>query len=107
MNLPDVIANLVEAQKRFDSKAVAESFSETAVVFDEGKTHKGRTEIQQWNADTNKNYQTILNPINYEQTGKKGVLTTEVSGTFPGSPIVVKYNFEIEDGLIQQLKITG
>ncbi|MHA4844774.1 hypothetical protein ACX0G7_11450 [Flavitalea antarctica] len=44
MNLPKVLANLVKAQNDFDSTAYADCFSETAVVFDEGKTHTGRKE---------------------------------------------------------------
>ncbi|RYG12874.1 MAG: nuclear transport factor 2 family protein, partial [Chitinophagaceae bacterium] len=38
MNLPKVIADLVTAQNNFDSVAYAKNFSETAVVFDEGRT---------------------------------------------------------------------
>jgi len=37
MNLPKVIAKLTEAQNNFDSVAYAACFTETAVVFDEGK----------------------------------------------------------------------
>jgi hypothetical protein len=36
-----------------------------------------------------------------------GVLTTKVSGTFPGSPIVLTYNFEFTGELIRYLKIKG
>lgn len=35
------------------------------------------------------------------------ILKTEVSGNFPGSPIVLAYHLEIKNGLIQSLKITG
>ncbi|WP_220472621.1 hypothetical protein [Spirosoma foliorum] len=45
MNLPKVVAELVLAQNNFDSVAYATCFFETAVVFDEGKTHHGRKEI--------------------------------------------------------------
>ena len=45
-NLPKVIVDLVEAQNNFDSKAYANCFSQTAVVFDEGKTHQGQQEIE-------------------------------------------------------------
>ena len=45
--------------------------------------------------------------ISFEEKGTAGILTAENSGTFPGSPIVLKYHFEINDGLIQSLKITG
>jgi len=61
MNLPKVITNLVVAQNNFDSVAYAQCFSETAVVFDEGKTHKGRKQIEQWIADANERYKAVMN----------------------------------------------
>ncbi|HEY1196558.1 hypothetical protein [Flavobacterium sp.] len=48
MNLPKVLTDLVNAQNSFDSSAYADCFSENAVVFDEGRTHNGRLDIQQW-----------------------------------------------------------
>jgi len=48
MNLLKVVAELVKAQNNFDSVAYANCFSETGVMFDEGKTHTGRKEIQDW-----------------------------------------------------------
>ena len=107
MDLPKVVSDLVQAQAQFNSEAFANCFSETAVVFDEGKTHKGKMEIQQWNAHTNSKYQTVLRPVAYVEKGGKSILTTNVSGTFDGSPIVVDYQFEIKNGLIQSLKIAG
>lgn len=44
MNLPKVITELVKTQNSFDSAAYANCFSETAVAFDEGKTHNGKKE---------------------------------------------------------------
>ncbi|UYQ95603.1 nuclear transport factor 2 family protein [Chitinophaga horti] len=103
MNLPKVIADLVQAQADFDAAAYAANFSETAVVYDEGKTHKGRREIQQWIAAANEEYKAVMKPINYQNE----ILSAEISGTFPGSPIVLQYHFELEDGFISSLKITG
>ena len=101
MNLPKVVSDLVEAQNNFDSVTYANCFSETAVVFDERKTHNGRTEIQDWIAKANDKYKTVMKPIGYEETGTTSVLTANVSGTFDGSPIVLKYHFEIANGQIQ------
>jgi hypothetical protein len=105
MNLPNVIADLVNAQNNFDSTAYANCFSETAVVFDEGKTHKGRIEIEDWISEANEKYKAVMKPIEYNET--KNSLSAEVSGTFPGSPVVLKYHFEMIDEKIQSLKITG
>ncbi len=107
MNLPEVVADLVEAQANFDSVAYANCFSETAVVFDEGKTYKGRTEIQQWIANANKKFKTVMKPIEFTQTDTSCVLLAEISGSFEGSPLVLNYTFVLRDGLIQSLRITG
>lgn len=107
MNLPKAISDLVKAQDKFDSAAYTECFSENAIVYDEGRIHQGKTEIQNWITKANEKYQTVVRPIGYEQTETKSILTSNVSGTFEGSPIVLKYHFEIIDGLIQSLKITS
>jgi ketosteroid isomerase-like protein len=103
MNLPKIISDLVEAQNNFDSIAYANCFSETAVVFDEGKTHNGRKEIEHWIADANEKYNAMMKPLSFEES----ILKAEVSGNFAGSPIVLSYHLEIADELIQSLKITG
>lgn len=105
MNLPIVIADLAKAQNNFDHVAYSNCFSETAVVFDEGKTHTGKMEIQQWIKEANEKYQAIMNPIEYLASEK--ALRAEVSGNFPGSPLVLSYHFEWKNELIQSLKITG
>ncbi len=105
MNLPNVIADLTNAQNNFDSVAYANCFSETAIVFDEGKTHNGKTEIQQWIEKANDEYQAVMKPLEYSATEE--ILKAEVSGNFPGSPIVLTYYFQLKVGLIESLKITG
>lgn len=102
-NLPKVIEDLVKAQDNFDSNAYANCFTETAVVFDEGKTHNGRKEIEKWIDKANTAYQATMKPINYSETEQ--ILEAEISGNFPGSPIVLSYQFEIINQQIQSLKI--
>lgn len=107
MNLPKVISNLVKAQNDFDRTGYADCFSETAVVFDEGKTHTGRKEIEHWIDDANKRYKAVMNPVGFEEKENESLLKAEVSGDFPGSPIVMTYHLQIADELIQSLTITG
>ena len=107
MNLPKVVSALVKTQNNFDRVAYANCFSDTAVVFDEGKTHKGRKEIEHWIDDANKRYAAKMQPISYEEEETESILKVEVSGNFDGSPIVLRYHLEITDQLIQSLKITG
>lgn len=105
MNLPNVIVDLTKAQNSFDSVAYANCFTENATVFDEGKNHNGKTEIQQWIKKANEAYQAVMKPVEYAVAEE--VLKAEVSGNFPGSPIVLSYHFKLKDGLIESLKITG
>lgn len=107
MNLPKVLADLVAAQNNFDSAAYANCFSETAVVFDEGRTHKGRKEIERWIADANERYKAVMKPVGFEEKESESLLKAEVSGAFPGSPISMTYHLEMAGELIQSLKITG
>lgn len=106
MNLPKVLTDLIKAQNEFDAVTYTNLFSETAVVFDEGKTHKGRLEIERWIDHSNKNYQAVMKPLEYTENGATSVLSAECSGTFPGSPITLKFHFDIVDGQIQHLKVT-
>lgn len=103
MNLPKVVTELIKAQNSLDSVAYTNCFNETAVVFDEGKTHNGKTEIKNWIEKANNAYQAVMKPVAYSET--EHTLKTEVSGTFPGSPIIMTYHYEFKDGFIQSLKI--
>jgi hypothetical protein len=102
-SLPTVIADLVKAQNNFDSAAYAECFAETAIVFDEGKTHKGKKEIENWIETANESYKAVMEPIEYSSS--KQILKAEISGSFPGSPLVLNYQFDIKDDKIHSLRI--
>ncbi|MCH7396724.1 nuclear transport factor 2 family protein [Belliella sp. DSM 107340] len=105
MNLPKVITDLTNAQNNFDSISYTDCFSETAVVIDEGITYNGKKEIKSWIEKANQEFQVTMKPLKYSVSEK--ILKAEVSGNFPGSPIVLSYHLEINEGLIQSLKITG
>ena len=105
MNLPKALADLIAAQDKYDSKAFADAFSDDAIVQDEGKTHRGKTEIRQWNELTNAKYKTKYEPLEVTTDGDKVTLTARISGTFDGSPAIIKYHFEIKNGKIRSLQI--
>lgn len=107
MELPKVLIDLVAAQESYNSVAYANCFSETTVVYDEGKMHKGRKEIEKWISNANKNYKAIVKPISFEKNEDESILKAEVSGNLSGSPIVLSYRLNIVSNQIQFLKITG
>jgi len=104
MNLPKVIEELVKTQNEFDSSAYANCFAEDAQVFDEGKTHIGKAEIEKWIDKSNRDYKATMEPVAYDE--KEDILSAKIAGTFPGSPLVLKFHFTMADGKIQSLKVT-
>jgi hypothetical protein len=106
LKLPEVVSDLLTAQKKYDSDAYADCFSETAVVFDEGNQYKGREEIKDWIEDANRQYKIVMEAIKYAGTGSTGILTAVVSGDFDGSPIALDYHLSITDNKIERLEIT-
>lgn len=107
MKLPKLAERFVATQNNYDSKSFAECFTDSAIVHDEGKTHKGKEEIRKWIEHSNEQYQPFVKPLKYEETGSGGTLSAEVSGTFPGSPAVLQFYLTVKDGLINSLKVTG
>jgi len=106
MNLPQIIADLIAAQDKYDSRAFSETFSDDAIVYDEGKTYRGKNEIKQWNEMTNAKYKTKYEPLEVTTDGDKVTMTARISGTFDGSPATIKYYLEIKNGKISLLQIS-
>ena len=105
MKLPQIITDLLAAQEKYDADSFSECFSNDAVVFDEGKIYRGKKEIRQWNEMTNTKYKTKYEPLEVTTEGDKIILAAKISGTFPGSPIIIKYHFETKHGKINSLRI--
>ena len=102
-----LVERFIETQNNFDSKSFVECFTDSAIVHDEGKTYQGKKEIQQWIEHSNETYKPFTKLLKYEESGSNGVLTAEVSGTFPGSPGVLQFHMGLKNDLIDSLKTTG
>ncbi len=107
MKLPENIAGFIKAQNEADSIAFASYFTEHATVSDEGSSYTGREEIKQWIQEATERYNMQVTPVDFTQTGTKGTLSVEASGTFPGSPAVMHYHLDFDNAFISSLKITG
>jgi len=103
MNLPHIIANLVDAQNQLNSKAYVDCFTETAIVHDEGQTYEGKEAIQRWIEKANEKYQVTMKPMEYSVGDQ--TLKAEILGNFPGSPLVLTYHYTFRNALIQSLEI--
>lgn len=94
-----------EGRNARDFARALSGFSEAAVVRDESRTHRGRADIGAWMQDTINAYDDRSRLLSIKAEGDDLLATAEVSGNFPGSPITLRYRFEMERGLISSLEI--
>ncbi len=104
LDLPTPIAAYFTAESG-DSEAVSQCFTDTAVVKDEGRTYRGRAAIKQWKADASTKYQYTSEPLACEQKDGKFVVTSRLTGNFPGSPVNLRFFFGLEGTKIASLEI--
>ena len=83
--LPDPIAAYFEADQR-GGEAVARCFTTQAVVKDEGRTYAGLAAIKAWKAAASAKYTYTSEPFALEQKDGGYVVTSRVTGNFPGQP---------------------
>ena len=106
LRLPEPIVAYFEADRR-DAEAVARCFAPQAVVEDEGRTHSGLAGIKAWKATASAKYSYTSEPFAAEQKDGQYVVTTRLTGNFPGSPVDLRYAFRLERGKIAFLKIAS
>jgi hypothetical protein len=104
LSLPEPIAAYFEADMR-NGEVVARCFTKEAVVKDEGRTHTGQAAIAAWKRDASTKYTYTSKPIGLEETAGGYVVTSRVTGNFPGSPVDLRFAFRLERGKIAYLEI--
>ncbi|PZG00753.1 nuclear transport factor 2 family protein [Micromonospora deserti] len=104
--VPDVINRYYRAVNDGDTDAFVDCFAENASVSDEDRIHEGRAAIRAWRERTAASSPYTADPVSAEaEAGDNYVVTSRVSGTFPGSPILLRFRFTLRDGLIGALDI--
>jgi hypothetical protein len=105
INLPPIIQQYVDASNAHDVKSILACFADDAIVRDENETRSGQTEIERWLTTTIEKYKFQFKPLSSQERDNEIVVTVEITGTFPGSPISLDYHFAISDGKIASLTI--
>ena len=105
MKLPPLIQHYLDASNAHDVKSIMECFADGAVVRDENATNRGRLEIGHWAMTTIEKYKFQFKPLSSVEGDNETIVSIEVSGTFPGSPISLDYHFTIVDNKIECLTI--
>lgn len=103
--LPEAIAAYFEANSRLDVDAMLAPFADDALVADEGRDIRGRDAIRAWIVSASVGNRAVARPTSCAKDGTDHVVTADVSGAFPGSPITLDFRFTLEGGRITGLEI--
>jgi hypothetical protein len=104
LDLPGPIANYFAADEE-GAETLSQCFTEDAVVKDEGLTYNGRAAIKEWKARASEKYQYTIEPLALDQDDRKAVVTSRLTGNFPGSPVNLRFFFELDGQKIKSLEI--
>ncbi|HCA5261291.1 nuclear transport factor 2 family protein [Acinetobacter baumannii] len=104
-DIPEVVSAYFDTDQANDINALNYIFSESAIVEDENIQHKGIMEIRSWWLAVKEKYQHFLKPLEVSNTNHISTVLTQVSGTFPNSPVKLKFQFTLENGKVVKLRI--
>lgn len=105
LHLPEPIELFMSSENTHDPDAIDDCFASDAVVKDEGRTRRGLKEITSWRRETAAKYHHRVRPVAVANRANKTVVTTEMTGDFPGSPVTVDFIFNLDGDKIASLEI--
>ena len=105
LHLPKPIEIFMSSENTHDTDAISDCFAPDATVRDEGRTRTGLNEIATWRRETHAKYHHTVKPIAVAERAGKTIVTTEMAGDFPGSPVTVDFVFQLEGDRIASLRI--
>jgi len=105
LELPTPIAAYFRADRGSDQEVFARCFTQDAVVIDEGNTYRGVEAVKRWKTETSARFTYTCEPLAMEEKGGRTVVTCRLTGTFPGSPLDLRFLFGLEKGKIASLEI--
>lgn len=103
--MPASVHAYFDADRRGDVDALVAAFSTAAEVRDEGARRQGRENIRAWWVAAKEASQHVTEPVEATTVGDVTSISARVSGTFPGSPIMLRFDFTIDRGEITRLEI--
>jgi len=105
ISLPPPLELYVRGENSGNLDALSVCFASNATVLDEGRIYEGLAAIKEWKAGTKKKYNHTIAPLEVGRHGGKTVLTAQLSGNFPGSPVTLEFSFVLAGGKIVSLEI--
>jgi hypothetical protein len=105
LHLPKPIEIFMSSENARDTAALTTCFAPDAVVKDEGRTMTGLKDIAAWRRETTQKYQHTIEPVAVAARDGSTVVTSKLTGNFPGSPVTVDFVFTLQGGKIASLEI--
>jgi SnoaL-like domain len=93
------------SENAHDTDALAMCFTANATVRDEGRTMTGLKGIAAWRRQTARKYHHTVEPVAVAARDGRTVVSTKLSGHFPGSPGTLDFVFDLEGDKIASLEI--
>ena len=106
IKLPKAIEAYFEADRTGSPDAVAATFTDKGIVKDKGKTHRGRDAIREWMVEAGQLYTYTAEPFFISTEDGRSQVTAHVAGTFPGSPIDLRFFFVLAGDKVAELEVT-
>ena len=103
--LPQPIADFFALPTSASLKELGGVLDEDAIVRDERRTHRGLDAIRNWRIETMARTPFQARPLSVEDQNGAVVVKAQVSGSFPGSPVLLDHRFSLSDGRIVMLEI--
>jgi ketosteroid isomerase-like protein len=104
IDLPGPVAAYFAADMT-SAEAVAQCFTDAAVVIDERQEHRGRTAIARWKAEASAKFRYTVERLGAHVSGNQTTVAGRVTGDFPGTPVDLQYRFTLEGDKIARLEI--
>jgi hypothetical protein len=105
IQLPEAIAAYIAGANAHDIDRATACFTDDAVVRDEGRERRGRAAIREWKEEVEEKYHPTVEVVDVAAAAGKTIVTGRVSGSFPGSPVDLRYAFTLAGGKIARLEI--
>jgi hypothetical protein len=105
IQLPPPIDLYVKLENAGDTAALSACFASNAIVRDESRTYEGLATITAWKVETKQKYHHTITPLAVAHQQGKTILKAQLTGTFPGSPVTLYFDFVLEAGKILSLEI--
>ncbi len=103
--MPPPVRLYFQSEAEDDTQRLAECFTPGAMVTDERRTHWGLDAIRAWKIESKAATKYQVTPVSTEPDGGRVVVVGRVEGDFPGSPVMLRYRFDLDGDRISALEI--